>query len=173
MKRVRLKKKAKSISKQPKKQLIPTKKAVKIDSRSSQQKKKSIDPHETSALAKGATSAPEHDVQSESGLPGKKSAAPSAPKVVSASPAYAKNPNPPYPRAARRRGYEGIVLLKVLVSREGRVDDLLVFKSSGHAVLDRSAVKAVREWLFEPGNIDGKPAKMWVKVPVRFELKGR
>ena len=90
-----------------------------------------------------------------------------------ASPAYAENPIPVYPRVARKRGYQGVVLLKVLVSREGRVEDLLVLTSSGYDLLDRSALKAVGKWRFEPGNIDGKLVTMWVKVPVKFELKGR
>ncbi|MCG6880189.1 MAG: energy transducer TonB, partial [Deltaproteobacteria bacterium] len=74
---------------------------------------------------------------------------------------------------ARRRGYEGVLLLKVLVNGDGKVADLLVLKSSGYSMLDKSAVRAVRNWRFEPGTVDGKPAKMWVQVPVRFKLNQR
>ena len=151
----------------------PPKKSEKAASRLVQPITKGIDSPEASVSAEGVKSESQHDIQREKGPPGEKEAAPSAPTVVSAFPAYAKNPKPPYPRIARRRGYEGVVLLKVLVNPQGRVDDLLVLKSSGHAVLDRSAVKVVKEWLFEPGNIDGKRVEMWVKVPVLFELKHR
>jgi TonB family protein len=88
-----------------------------------------------------------------------------------ARPLYKQNTAPPYPRKARRLGYEGIVMLKVLINENGRVDDLMVFKSSGHNVLDRAALSAVRKWLFEPGAEGGIKKKMWVKIPVRFDLK--
>ena len=88
-----------------------------------------------------------------------------------ARPLYKQNPTPPYPRKARRLGYEGIVMLKVLIDENGRVDELTVLESSGHTVLDRAASSAVRKWLFEPGTEGGIKKRMWVKIPVRFDLK--
>jgi TonB family protein len=88
-----------------------------------------------------------------------------------ALPLYRQNEPPPYPRKARRLGYEGIVMLKVLIDENGRVDDLSVLRSSGHRVLDRAAQSAVKKWLFEPGTEGGVKKKMWVKIPVRFDLK--
>jgi protein TonB len=88
-----------------------------------------------------------------------------------AVPAYRKNPPPSYPRTARRRGYEGTVLLEVLVGREGEVKDLRLFESSGHDVLDHAAMKAVMQWAFDPGMRGDEPVEMRVKVPVRFDLK--
>ena len=94
-------------------------------------------------------------------------------KVVrEARPAYKDNPRPPYPKRARRRGYEGTVLLEVLVDRSGRVKKLRVLTSSGHQVLDRAALKSVNGWLFEPGMVGDEKVDMWVRVPVRFELRG-
>ena len=95
----------------------------------------------------------------------------SVPVLKLARPLYKQNTAPPYPRKARRLGYEGIVMLKVLINENGRVDDLTVLKSSGHNVLDRAALAAVRKWLFEPGTEGGIKKKMWVKIPVRFDLK--
>jgi len=95
----------------------------------------------------------------------------SGPALRLATPLYKQNTSPPYPRKARRLGYEGIVMLKVLINENGRVDDLTVLKSSGHTVLDRAALSAVRKWLFEPGTEGGIKKKMWVKIPVRFDLK--
>ena len=96
---------------------------------------------------------------------------PAAKKMIKARPAYRQNPNPEYPKIAKRRGYEGAVLLEVLVDSAGKVEDLRVLKSSGYRVLDRSAVKSVKNWLFEPGRIGDRKVEMWVRVPVRFELK--
>jgi TonB family protein len=95
----------------------------------------------------------------------------SGPVLNIARPLYKQNTSPPYPRKARRLGYEGIVMLKVLIDENGRVDDLAVLESSGHSVLDRAALSAVRKWLFEPGTEGGIKKKMWVKIPVRFDLK--
>jgi len=72
---------------------------------------------------------------------------------------------------ARRRGYEGTVVLEALVTREGKVKELRVLRSSGYPVLDRSAEESVREWVFEPGSVGGRKVDMWVRVPVRFELR--
>lgn len=94
-------------------------------------------------------------------------------KVVrEARPAYKDNPRPRYPKRAKRRGYEGTVLLEVLVDRSGRVKELRILTSSGHPVLDRAALKSVNGWLFEPGMVGDEKVDMWVRVPVRFELRG-
>ncbi len=122
---------------------------------------------------KGDIASKQPDDLKKSAVQKEKTPVSSGPKVVKASPAYATNPRPKYPRVARRRGYEGVVMLKVMVDREGKANEVLVLKSSGHGILDRSAVNAVRKWVFTPGTVNGKRAKMWVQVPVRFELKGR
>lgn len=88
-----------------------------------------------------------------------------------AVPLYLKNPPPEYPSVARRRGYEGTVVLEVLVDREGKVLDLDLFQSSGHNVLDQAAMEAVRGWLFEPARHGEEKVDMWVKVPLTFRLK--
>lgn len=85
-------------------------------------------------------------------------------------PAYLNNPAPQYPRLARRRGYQGTVILDVLVDRKGKVDDLRLFKSSGYSSLDRTAIASVREWSFEPGRKGDEKVKMWVRVPISFRL---
>ena len=88
-----------------------------------------------------------------------------------AIPVYQKNPHPKYPRIARRRGYQGTVMLEVFINREGKVSDLRIFESSGHSVLDRAAVASVKLWSFKPGTRGEEKVEMWVKVPIRFQLK--
>ena len=91
--------------------------------------------------------------------------------VREAIPVYDKNPSPEYPLIARRRGFQGTVVLEVLVDRNGRVGDLRVFKSSGYKVLDRAAEKSVREWIFRSAIKGNEKVEMWVRVPVCFQLK--
>ena len=97
---------------------------------------------------------------------------PSAPLPVTlAKPLYMKNPLPEYPSVARRRRYQGTTLLEVLVDSEGRVGELRVYQSCGHDILDRAALLAVKGWLFEPGKRGDNKVEMWVRVPVRFQLR--
>ena len=91
--------------------------------------------------------------------------------VREARPIYRKNPPPGYPKLARKRGYQGTVILEVLVDRKGRAADLRIFTSTGYPILDRVAMESVKNWLFEPGMRGNKKVEMWVRVPIRFQLK--
>ncbi len=91
--------------------------------------------------------------------------------VQASVPLYHLNPAPQYPRLARRRNYQGAVVLDVRVTIDGLAANIRIAESSGYAILDRSAVKAVRGWRFSPAMRGGRPFEMWVQVPVRFELR--
>lgn len=97
------------------------------------------------------------------------SALPSA--EVKARPLYLDNPPPEYPALARRRHWQGTVVLEVMVSREGKVLQLRVGESSGRDVLDEAALKAVSTWRFEPGRRGSRRVEMQVLVPVRFNFR--
>jgi protein TonB len=88
-----------------------------------------------------------------------------------ATPNYRENSPPAYPLLARRRNYQGTVLLDVLVRQDGTVGSIKLARSSGHKSLDQSAMRGVREWTFHPGKKGGEAVEMWVKVPIRFRLK--
>jgi len=96
---------------------------------------------------------------------------PESPQISIATPVYKQNNSPRYPLRARRMGYEGLVMLKVLVDENGRVNDLELLQSSGYAILDKAALSSVKKWMFVPGTEGGKKKKMWVKIPIRFELE--
>jgi periplasmic protein TonB len=99
------------------------------------------------------------------------SEAPSGNAIVSASPRYRTNPTPDYPLPCKRRREEGIVLLNVVVQADGLPAAISLNRSSGHPLLDRSALDAVRRWTFEPGRAAGLPVSSRVVVPVRFSLE--
>jgi len=88
-----------------------------------------------------------------------------------AIPLYRENPPPAYPALARKRRYEGTVILEVLVNKNGRVTDLKIYHSSGYAVLDEAALETVKDWQFQPGKRGETAIDMWVRVPIRFNLK--
>ena len=57
---------------------------------------------------------------------------------------------PTYPRNALRMGREGYVLIEFDVDTDGSVLDPYVVESEPTGVFERSAIKAVRKWLFSP-----------------------
>jgi len=64
------------------------------------------------------------------------------------------------------------VTLLVQVDAGGRVLDLSVLGSSGHAALDESAARTVRRWRFEPARQGGQPVFSTVTVGITFRLEG-
>ncbi|MBM4341083.1 MAG: energy transducer TonB [Deltaproteobacteria bacterium] len=91
--------------------------------------------------------------------------------IIFAQPRYAENPKPLYPREAKKKGYEGEVLLRVEVLSNGQVGEIEVRRSSGHEVLDRSAIKTVKQWKFIPAKKGETPVPIWVNIPVAFQLR--
>lgn len=87
-----------------------------------------------------------------------------------ARPGYAENPKPIYPVEARERGYQGEVLLRVEVLSNGKVGQIEVKRSSGHEVLDQSALATVKKWRFIPARKGDVPIPFWVNIPIKFEL---
>ena len=81
------------------------------------------------------------------------------------------NPVPVYPRFAVERGYEGVVLLRVVVKSDGSVGCVEVLRSSGYEILDRSAARTVKTWRFEPAKALGAPVESKVEIPVQFKLE--
>jgi protein TonB len=90
--------------------------------------------------------------------------------LASATPRYRTNPPPEYPLPSRRRREEGIVLISVVVQANGLPAAISLGHTSGHPLLDRAALEAVRHWTFEPARAAGVPIPSKVVVPVRFSL---
>lgn len=93
-----------------------------------------------------------------------------APPGIRATPLYRKNPEPPYPPAARRRRQEGLVVLTVAVNAQGRATRVELKQSSGFPLLDDAATRSVREWDFEPARLGTVALASEIEVPVRFQL---
>jgi len=91
--------------------------------------------------------------------------------AADSQPYVLENPKPVYPAAARRRGMQGVVLLGVAVTKEGHVEKIDVLQTSGFRVLDRSAVKSVKNWRFIPARMGEKNVSSQMEIPIRFILK--
>jgi protein TonB len=88
---------------------------------------------------------------------------------VTTKPRQLKSRNPKFSEQARRDKVQGVVLLLLVVTREGRVVDVRVKDGLGHG-LDENAIKAVRKWKFAPATKDGKPVAVQLSVEVDFHL---
>jgi TonB family protein len=74
---------------------------------------------------------------------------------------------PSYPRTAPR-GASGSVEMQMTVTTQGDVRDIEVLGDPRES-FERSAMQAVRGWLFEPVIEDGRPVPVRVAVKVSFE----
>ncbi len=76
-----------------------------------------------------------------------------------------------YPRAAKERGWEGTVTLRVHILADGDIGEVIVTSSSGHDMLDDAAVDMVKEAHASPARRGDKPVDSWLIVPYRFHLE--
>jgi protein TonB len=81
--------------------------------------------------------------------------------------------DPDYPARARQRGIEGYVDLEFTIGPAGTVEDLRVIGANPPSVFDRSALRAVRRWRYNPKMENGAAvSRPGIKVRLRFELGG-
>jgi protein TonB len=77
---------------------------------------------------------------------------------------------PQYPPLARQARVQGIVVLRAMISREGKIENLQVV--SGHPMLVQSAMDAVRQWRYRPYYLNNEPVEVETQVTVNFTLSG-
>lgn len=92
---------------------------------------------------------------------------------VDKAPAVTARIPPTYPFLARRRGVEGAVQVRFLVTKEGRVQHLEIIKAQPQGVFEEAVLSSVRRWRFRPGVKDSQAVDTWVETTIRFELEGR
>jgi protein TonB len=95
---------------------------------------------------------------------------PDAPIYVEELPTVVKRVVPIYPQFAKDAGVEGLVMVKVLVGRDGRVLDVRLSEKLQVPMLNDAALTAARAWVFTPGLADGRPVTCWTAIPFRFRL---
>ena len=76
-----------------------------------------------------------------------------------------------YPRASRRMGEAGRVLLRVYIDEAGQPRQVLLAQSSGFARLDEAAIAAMKKARFKPYTENGRPTAGWAPAPIDFELE--
>lgn len=86
---------------------------------------------------------------------------------------YLKNPKPPYPPLAVKMRLEGRVGIIAEVLPDGKAGRVAIESSSGHELLDQSALQTVKQWQFTPARKDGVIITQVVRIPINFNLKSR
>ena len=81
-----------------------------------------------------------------------------------------KMDRPIFPRRARENGWHGRVIMRLRISLTGTVESATIHKSSGHQLLDDSAIKAATQWQFQPAKNGGFPVASKVNIPIQFDL---
>lgn len=78
---------------------------------------------------------------------------------------------PDYPTKSVENLEQGIVVVSALIQKNGKVSEVRLEKSSGYELLDKSAMDAVSQWIFEPASLSNQITEAWFKIPIRFQLK--
>ena len=74
-----------------------------------------------------------------------------------------------YPESAIQEGVEGRLVLSFIVDTDGETNDIEVIQPL-HPDCDSAAVRALRRTIFVPGNQNGEPVQVRMRLPVRFQL---
>lgn len=78
---------------------------------------------------------------------------------------------PAYPEAARADRLEGVVVCSVTVGKNGRTSDPEVERSSGHAILDRAALDALKKARFAPARRRHRPVEIRIRLSIDFTCR--
>jgi TonB family protein len=88
------------------------------------------------------------------------------------SPVIIKEMKPQYTSAAMRAKIQGNVEVEAVVQTDGQVGEVRVVRSLDTEYgLDEAAVKAVKNWTFNPGKKDGIAVPVLVKIELTFRLR--
>ena len=88
--------------------------------------------------------------------------------------------DPKYSGEARRKKISGVSVITLVVSADGKPENVRVRRSMADQLpanlhdaavsLDENAVKAVRKYRFDPATLDGKSVAMEINVEVNYQL---
>jgi len=87
--------------------------------------------------------------------------------VLTKAPKLARFVEAPFPESERASGAGASVVLEILISAAGKVDAARVIGPASPA-FDAAALEAVKQFEFEPAEIDGQPAP--IKIQYRYEF---
>lgn len=87
--------------------------------------------------------------------------------VLTKAPALKRQAEAQYPPEALAQQLEGTVVMNIDISETGAVTDVQVTQPAGHG-FDEAAVAAVRQFEFEPAEVDNVPAPVRIEYAYQF-----
>jgi protein TonB len=85
------------------------------------------------------------------------------------APVVVNRVEPIYTETARAGRVSGIVIVEAIIDKQGNVDAAKVVKTLPMG-LSEAAVRAVRQWKFKPGTLNGEPVATIFNLTVNFKL---
>ena len=92
-----------------------------------------------------------------------------AKKIGVIPPLAIHQPKPEYTELARKDKVEGVVVVSLVVDEQGLPQHLKVTRGLGDG-LDENAIKAVKQYRFNPAMENGKPVAVYLNIEVDFKL---
>ncbi len=78
---------------------------------------------------------------------------------------------PNYPKRALRSGIEGIVTVEFTITTDGSVKDAEIIEAEPPNIFDKSVLRAIAKWKFNPDMVDGQPVEKRARQDIKFTLK--
>ena len=76
-----------------------------------------------------------------------------------------------YPSFSKRSGEQGTVVVRLIISESGEVEDVAILQSSSFPRLDRAATDIGRRYRFKPFLVNGSPQRISTNLLIKFNLK--
>ncbi len=87
--------------------------------------------------------------------------------VLTKAPVLTRQVEAQYPPEALEQQLEGTVVMLIDISETGEVTEVQITQSAGHG-FDEAALAAVRQFQFEPAEVDGAPAPVRIEYAYQF-----
>ena len=81
-------------------------------------------------------------------------------------------PEPEFSEEARHARFQGVVVMKVVVSKTGNIVRIKLQRALGKG-LDENAMEGVKQWRFDPATRKGQPVAVEMNIEVAFHLYSR
>jgi len=78
---------------------------------------------------------------------------------------------PTYPKRALRSGIEGVVTVEFTITIDGSVKDAEIIEAKPPNIFDKSVLRAISKWKFNPDMVDDKPVEKRSRQDIKFTLK--
>ncbi|MEJ2542945.1 MAG: energy transducer TonB [Calditrichaceae bacterium] len=75
-----------------------------------------------------------------------------------------------YPHSAQVNNHAGKVYLILKINKLGKVESVILDKSSGYGILDESAIASVKQFKYKPAELNGQPIDFYLKQTVDYDL---